>query len=129
VRLDGWRRPGQRRDRSAQGRIRRQHPVIAMPMQSRRWDEGGEPVDELDGSERQVRAPIRAGLREVVDHSLSAGRLQALQGERGPGTIPNQALQPVSVALGGQLLMENVGRNRFAVETNSMTSEAWYGGG
>ncbi len=85
-------RPGQNGDRGAQGRIRGQDTVIPMAVQARRWDEGGEPVDELQGCEYQVCAPIGTGLRQVVDQPISAGRLQTLQGERGSGAVPNEAL-------------------------------------
>ena len=65
-----------------------------MPVQARRWDEGGEPVDELQGCERHGRAPIGAGLGQVVDQPINAARLQTLQGEWGSGTVPQEALQP-----------------------------------
>ncbi len=52
--------------------------MIAVPVQAWRRDEGGESVDEPQGGERQVRAPIGTGLRQVVDQLVSAGCLQAV---------------------------------------------------
>ena len=63
-----------------------------MAVQSRRRDEGGEPVDELEGRERQVRAPIGTGFGQVVDQLLTAGCFQPLQGEWRSGTVPKEPL-------------------------------------
>jgi hypothetical protein len=47
-----WRFSGERRDRCTQGCIGRQHTMVAVAVQVRRRDEGGEPVDELQRCER-----------------------------------------------------------------------------
>jgi len=62
-------------------------------MAEARRDEGGEPVDELEGRERQVRAPIGTGFGQVVDQLVGAACLQPLQGERGSGTVAQDALE------------------------------------
>jgi len=72
--------------------------------------EGGESVDEPQGREREVRAPIPAGLRQAVDPSLSAGCLQALQGEGRSGAVSEQTFSPVSISA----LDPNLGINREA---------------
>lgn len=77
----GWRVSGERGERRAQGCIGRRDAVIALAMQARRPDEGGEPVAELAGSGPQVCASIGAGLGQVVDELLRADGLQVLQGE------------------------------------------------
>jgi hypothetical protein len=76
-RLGGCPRPGQRGDRYTPGRIRRQHTMVAMPVQARR-DEGGEPLDELQGRQRQVHAPIGAWRRQVGDQPSSIGLYSGL---------------------------------------------------
>ena len=50
-------------------------------MQARGRDQRGQPLDQFQGREAQLGAPVRLGLGEAIDELVVAELLEALQGE------------------------------------------------
>ena len=63
------------------------HPVIMVAVQARGRDQRGQPLDELQGREAQLRAAIGLGLGKTIDELLVTDLLEALQREGRAGTI------------------------------------------
>jgi hypothetical protein len=78
---------------------------VAVAVDARRWDEPGEPLEELEGRENDLGAPVGGGARESVEEPglgrSEGGRpaecVEAFEGERGPGTVPREALDARAV--------------------------------
>jgi hypothetical protein len=60
----------QGRDGGPQGRIRGQHTVIAVSVLARRWDQRGDALDQLQGRQDKLRAPVRTWPGQVVDQAV-----------------------------------------------------------
>ena len=107
-----------RRDGGPELVIRGEHPVVAMPVLSRRRDEIGEPVEELKRREFDAAiGPRPRGLaaaagpdpvggfvsgQHVADAGYSAvwaaDHGEPLEGEGGPGTVSQEMLQTLKIA-------------------------------
>ena len=107
-----------RRDGRPELVIRGEHPVVAMPVLSRRRDEIGEPVEELKRREFDAAIGPRprglaaaAGPDPVGDfvsgqHVADAGypavwaadHGEPLEGEGGPGTVSQEMFQTLKIA-------------------------------
>jgi len=84
-------------ERGPQGRVRCQHPVVAMPMLARRRDQRGDALDELQGREVELGTSVGTRLWQVVDQPVPIQLLDPLRGERRSGTITQQPLEPAPV--------------------------------
>ena len=71
---------------------KRQHAVIAVAVDARGRDQRGQPLDQLQGRQAQLGAPIGLGLGEAIDELIVADLLEPLQGEGRPSTIAQQPL-------------------------------------
>ncbi len=102
-----WRREGGRHGRSgrhrrqhqgghrgAQRRVRRQHAEVAMAMDPRRRDEGGEAVDQLQRGKELWAAAARAGFAGVVKQAFGIECAEPVQGEWWAGAVTQQSLPP-----------------------------------
>ena len=76
-----WHLRGACRDGGPQGRVRGQHSVVAVTVLARGRHQRGDAVDELQGVEHELGAPVRAWLGEAVDPQVIGEGLQALEGE------------------------------------------------
>jgi hypothetical protein len=76
-------RPRQGSDLRALGRIGRQHAVVAVAVQAWGRDQCGQALDQLQGRQPQLGAPIGLGLGEAIDELVVSDLLEALQGEGG----------------------------------------------
>ena len=108
----------QRRDGGPELVIRGEHPVVAMPVLSRRRDEIGEPVEELKRREFDAAiGPRPRGLAAAAgpdpvggfvsgQHVADAGypavwaadHGEPLKGEGGPGTVSQEMFQTLKIA-------------------------------
>ena len=61
-----------------------QHPVTAVAVQARGRDQRGQPLDELQGREAQLRAAIGLGLGKTIDELVVSDLLEQLQREAPP---------------------------------------------
>ena len=68
--------------------------MVAVAMRTRWWDQRGQPLDKLQGSEHQVGAAIGLRFGQVVYQPVRVDGLQPLQGERRAGTVAQQPLAP-----------------------------------
>ena len=107
-----------RRDGGPELVIRGEHPVVAMPVLSRRRDEIGEPVEELKRREFDAAiGPRPRGLAAAAgpdpvggfvsgQHVADAGypavwaadHGEPLEGEGGPGTVSQEMFQTLKIA-------------------------------
>ena len=87
----------------AERRVRRQYPVVAMTVQPRGRNQGGQAVDELQRREGELRAPIAPGLRQMIDDLVRVDRLDPFQGERRAGAVAQHPAADL-LADGGDLL-------------------------
>jgi len=71
-----------------------------MPVLARWWNQRGETLDELQGREDELSAPIGTGFWQGVDQPVGIELLQALGGERSAGAIAQQPFQPAPVVGG-----------------------------
>ena len=79
--------------------------MVAVPMDAGRWNEPGQAVEQLEGSEAKLLATVHIGLGEpIYQPSLRRGErleiggaVESLQGERPPRTVPNEPLETRSV--------------------------------
>jgi hypothetical protein len=55
--------------------------VIAVAVQARGRDQRGQPLDQLQGCEVQLRAPVGLGLGEAIDELVVGELLEPLQGK------------------------------------------------
>ncbi len=54
-----------------------QHPVIPVAMDASRVNEQGEPLEELEGGERESGGTVRCGMGETIDDALGSARTVA----------------------------------------------------
>jgi hypothetical protein len=79
--------------------------VVAVPMDAGRWNEPGQAVEELEGSEAKHFATVHIGLGEPIHQASlrrgerleTGGGVEPLQGERPARTVPNKPLETRSV--------------------------------
>jgi hypothetical protein len=97
--------PSRRRGDASGGELRNQDPVVAVPMDAGRWNEPGQALEELEGSEAKHFAAVHIGLREPIhpaslrrgERLETGGGVEPLQGERPARTVPNKPLKTRSV--------------------------------
>ncbi len=65
----------------------RQHTLVAMAVQARRRDQGGEMVDELQRGEGQRGASVALWLRQTLDDAVCVDLFDPLKGERWACTV------------------------------------------
>jgi len=65
-----------------------QHPVIAVPVQSRGRDQRGQTLDQLQRCQPQLGTPIGLRLVEAIDECILAELLEALQRNGRPRAQP-----------------------------------------
>jgi len=85
------------RHRLPQGRVWREHAVVAMAVAPGRRDECRELVDQLQRRERQRRGAFTLWFGQPVEDRFGVEQLQTLQCERRPSTIAQQPLQPGAI--------------------------------
>ena len=61
--------------------------MVAVAVQARRRDQGGEMVDELQRGEGQRGAPVALGLRQTIDDPVLVDLLDPLKGEGRARTV------------------------------------------
>jgi hypothetical protein len=71
-----------------------QHAVIAVAVQAWGRDQCGQTLDQFQGREAQLGAPIGLGLGEAIDELVVGELLEPLQREGRASTIAQQPLQP-----------------------------------
>jgi len=86
---------GPSRDQGAQGGIGSEDPVVAVSVNPGRGKDGGETVQELEGGEAERSASGGIGPWQNVEHLVgsAADEVEALEGERRPGAVADQALE------------------------------------
>ena len=67
-----------------------------------RRNERSEPLEELEGGERESGAAARCGMGETIDDAFASGRtvagsLDPLEGERRTGAVAQKAFEPRTV--------------------------------
>jgi hypothetical protein len=69
--------------------------VVAVPVDTGRREDLGQPVQELQGRETQGGAARGVGPREEVEDLVGtvADQVESVEGKRGPGTIADQSLE------------------------------------
>ena len=70
---------------------------VAVALKARRRHQGGDPIDQLHGGEKQRAVPARTGLGELIAQAFGIELAQPAQGERRPGAIAQQPLAPGAV--------------------------------
>lgn len=90
---------GPSRDQGTQGGIGSERPVVAVAMNPGWGKDGGETIQELEGREAERGATREIRGREDVEHLVGAStdEVKAVQGERRPGTVADQAFEAGSV--------------------------------
>ena len=73
--------------------------MVAVSMNAGWGNEGGQAIQQLQGREAERRAAGQIGPRQNVEHLVGAStdEVKAVEGERGPGAITDQALEAGSV--------------------------------
>jgi len=66
--------------------------VIAVPVNAWRRNEQSEPLEELEGGERESGAATRCGMGKTIDDTLASGgtvpgSLEPFEGEQRTGTV------------------------------------------
>jgi len=74
--------------------------VVAVAVQARRRDQGGEMVDELQRGGGQRSASVALWLRQTIDEPVFVDLFDALKGERWACTVAKQPLQSGPVVAG-----------------------------
>ena len=86
-------------------RVRGEHAVVPVAVHAGRGDEPGDALQELEGGEQDLGAPIGRGFGEAIEEPglgrSEAGRaaqgVEALEGKGWPGTVADQALDARTV--------------------------------
>jgi hypothetical protein len=109
VRRWGWGRlslgPTDGDDDGSGSSVRGKHAVVPMAVHAGRWDEPGEALQELEGGEHDLGAPIGRGFGEPIEEPCvgrgeggrSAQGVKALEGEGWPGAVTDQAFDARTV--------------------------------
>jgi hypothetical protein len=71
--------------------------MIAVAMDARGRDQRGQPLEQFQGTQPQLGAPVRLGLGEAIDELLVAGLLEPLQRKGRARAVAQQPLQPDAV--------------------------------
>ncbi len=76
--------------------------MIAMTVDAWRSNEQSEPLEELEGSERESRGTVRCGMRETIDDALATRctapvSLEPFEGEGRTGTVAQESFEPGTV--------------------------------
>ena len=76
--------------------------MIAMTVDAWRSNEQSEPLEELEGSERESRGTVRCRMGETIDDALASrrtvpGSLEPFEGEGRTGTVAQEAFEPSTV--------------------------------
>jgi len=124
-------------DGGAQAGMGRQDTVVAVAVHARRWHEGDEALEELEGREDDLGAPIGGGFGEAVEEARVGGGeggdasegVEALEGEGRAGTVAQEALEAGTVVTfdaHGSVDAEPTGSlPREHVEGSSSSSSPW----
>ena len=90
---------GPGRDQRPQGSVGGEDPVVAVTVDAGRREDLGEAVQELQGREAQGGAAGEVGPWEEVEDLVGtvADQVEAVEGEGGPGTIPDEPLEACAV--------------------------------
>jgi len=71
--------------------------VVALTMQARGWDQRGQPLDQFQRRQPQLRAAIGLGLGKTIDELVVTELLEALQREGRARAIAQQPFQTGAV--------------------------------
>jgi hypothetical protein len=74
-----------------------QHPVIAVAVQVRGRDQCGQTLDQFQGTEAQLGAPVGLGLGQAIDQLVVAELFEPLQRKRRARAVAQQTLQAGAV--------------------------------
>jgi len=90
---------GPGRDQRSQGRVGSEDAMVAVTVDARWREDGGETVQELEGGETEGSAAGGVGLGEEIENLVGAAtdEVETVEGKRWPGAIPNQPFQPLPV--------------------------------
>ena len=91
---------------------------VAVALKARRRHQGGDPIDQLHGGEKQRAVPARTGLGELIAQAFGIELAQPAQGERRPVRV---------VAPWGQYddsKLVNIGANRWSFKPEVGISKA-----
>jgi hypothetical protein len=68
-----------------------------VPVLARRRYPCCDALDELQGRENELRAPVGTGLGQVIDQAVGIALLEPLGGEGRPGAVAQQTFEPAPV--------------------------------